>query len=181
MESEEKAVCAAGRLISNATPEYLVKLMQLGTEYALSDEQRGKAEQIAREISRDDRISKFMEDFANRIDQEPGLEDFAARIRGFFLNDGRYAHIFKTEVESAEQRDAEPSGRLTPGAILTAFIVIYLSSVTLLSDVIGSMEIEVDPMLSDILKLMPWALSFPIAGSVALFLNFLGAGKNVHP
>lgn len=182
MESEDTAICAAGRLIKDATPEYMVKLMQFGAEYALSPEQRGTAEQIAVEISRDGRVRDFIEDFANRIEQEPGLDDFAARIRGFFLNDSRYAHLFETDAESTEKRSAEPSGRLTPGAILTVFIVIYAASVTMLCGITSSVFPETtDQRLAAMFTLMPWALSFPIAGSVALyFAKLLGGKKHGH-
>jgi len=98
MVGNEAGESAASRLIQDATPAYLVKLMQAGTEYQLSDEQRRKV-----------------------------------------------------------------------GFVATVFIVIYGASVTLLSDVVGYVAPQADQTLRDILTLMPWAFSFPVAGLAALF------------
>jgi hypothetical protein len=99
VQNNEADIRAARSLINDATPAYLVKLMEFGAEYSLSDEQRRKAEQIAGEIGRDGRVSGVLRDFADRLDHVPELQDFAPRVRAFFLNDGRYAQFFKHETE----------------------------------------------------------------------------------
>jgi len=169
MVGNEAGDSAASRLIQDATPAYLVKLMQAGTEYRLSDEQRRKAERIADEISRDGRISYVLQDYVDRLAQVPDLQDFATSIRGFFLNEASHAQDFKGEAGSVVQPVSGLDGRLKVGSVATVFIVIYGASVTLLSEVVGSVAPQADQTLRDILTLMPWAFSFPVAGLAALF------------
>lgn len=166
MQSNEEAHSAASQMVNNSTPVYLVKLMEAGAEYQLSDEQRGKAEQIAGAICRDHRVKGSLQEFADRLAQVPDLAEFAASIRSFFLHEGR-AQSFTDEGESVEHR-RDALENLSFGGIAMAFIVTYVAAVTLLSDSFGSVAPPADQEVAELLTLIPWAISFPIAGSVAL-------------